>query len=469
MLFNSSEFFLFFPLVVTTYFFLPFKFRVWFLLAASYFFYASWKIEYLILILFSTLIDYWVALKIADSKEKPKKKQWLYFSIIANLGTLFVFKYLNFFIENAVDVLEVLGLNYAAPIASFLLPIGISFYTFQSMSYSIDVYNGKMEPERNIGVFALYVSFFPQLVAGPIERANRLIPQFKKNFQFEYRRVSSGLKQMLWGFFKKLVIADNLASIVDLIYSSPEEYGGGLLLLGTYCFAFQIYCDFSGYSDIAIGTARILGFNLMENFKLPYLSKSIPEFWNRWHISLSQWFRDYVYIPLGGNRVSKTTFILNIIIVFVVSGLWHGASWTFIIWGCLHGIFYLLYRNFENVIKKLPNLLGIFITFQLVVLCWIFFRANSLDDGIFILKSIATNPFNFIGIENLILLGNIGHLFIITVLLFGFICIDPFMDRLINGKIKTTNNQSHLIFGTILTSIFLFGYFSEIRFIYFQF
>ena len=469
MLFNSAEFFLFFPVVVFLYFLLPFKSRVWFLLGASYFFYASWKIEYLGLILFSTLIDYYVGLQIGDSKEKSKKKRWLYLSIFANLSILFVFKYYNFFIENATELLGFLGLNYVAPIANLLLPIGISFYTFQSMSYSIDVYNGKIEPEKNFGVFALYVSFFPQLVAGPIERANRLLPQLKKNYNFEYERVVSGLKQMLWGFFKKLVIADNLASIVDLIYSSPGDYGGLLLLFGTYCFAFQIYCDFSGYSDIAIGAARVLGINLMENFNLPYLSKSIPEFWKRWHISLSEWFRDYVYIPLGGNRVSSSLLIFNIMAVFTISGLWHGANWTFIIWGGLHGLFYLAFRKYKKHIEKLPIFLTTFLTFQIVAFCWIFFRANSLADAFFIIESIALSPFNYTGLENVIKIGNLGHLIIKITLLLTFLFLNPLMEKIIKGKRKVSNNQGHLIFGTILTGIFLFGYFGEVTFIYFQF
>lgn len=469
MLFNSSEFFLFFPVVVATYFLLPFKSRVWFLLAASYFFYASWKIEYLGLILFSTFIDYWVSLKISSSQEKAKRKSWLYLSIFANLGILFVFKYFNFFIENASELLNQLGLNYSSPIANLLLPIGISFYTFQSMSYSIDVYHNKVTPERNFGVFALYVSFFPQLVAGPIERANRLIPQLKIEHNFDYKKVVSGLKQMLWGFFKKLVIADNLAQIVDLIYTTPNEFGGALLLLGTFCFAFQIYCDFSGYSDIAIGAARVLGINLMENFNVPYLSKSIPEFWKRWHISLSEWFRDYVYIPLGGNRVSATFFAANILIVFTVSGLWHGANWTFVIWGCLHGLFYLLYNHLKRFYDNIPNFIKILLTFHITALCWIFFRANSLGDAFFIVKSVGSSPLSVVGFDQVVRLGNLGHFIIKMALLTSFLFIDPTMNRIIKGKKVLSNNQSHLVFGTILTGIILFGFFGETTFIYFQF
>ncbi len=469
MLFNSLDFFLFFPVVVLIYFLVPVRNRILFLLVASYFFYASWKIEYLGLIIISTLIDFWVGKKIYKSKEKHQKRGWLAISLIANLSILFTFKYFNFFLESVAEILAFAGLSYATPAFNFLLPIGISFYTFQSMSYSIDIYNNKITLEDKLSVFALYVSYFPQLVAGPIERAKRLIPQLKGSHEFEYTRVVSGLKQMLWGFFKKLVIADNLGVFANTIYSSPENYGGLILLFGTYCFAFQIYCDFSGYSDIAIGASRVLGIELMENFKLPYFSKSIPEFWQRWHISLSTWFKDYVYIPLGGNRVSHFKLLINILIVFLVSGLWHGANWTFIVWGALHGFFYLVFRQFKSISDRLPNLISIFITFQITCLCWVFFRANNLTDGIQIVQTIFINPFSTLGLENVITPGSLGNFLIIMSLFIGFVMVDPFMDQLIKGKRMISNIQNHLIFGTILTGIFLFGFFGEVNFIYFQF
>lgn len=469
MLFNSLEFFIFFPVVVSIYFLLPVRNRILFLLIASYFFYASWKVEYLLLIILSTLIDFWVGRKIYISKEKHQKRLWLALSLIANLSILIGFKYFNFFSESVAEILTFLGLSYTTPLFNFLLPIGISFYTFQSMSYSIDIYNNKITPEKRLSVFALYVSYFPQLVAGPIERAKQLIPQLKGNHQFDYERVVSGLKQMLWGFFKKLVIADNLGVFVNTIYDSPDSYGGVILLFGTYCFAFQIYCDFSGYSDIAIGASRVLGIQLMENFKLPYLSKSIPEFWQRWHISLSTWFRDYVYIPLGGNRVSRFQLLINILIVFLVSGLWHGANWTFIVWGGLHGIFYLLFRQFKSMSKKLPKFINIFITFQITSICWVFFRANNIVEGIEILQTIFNNPFSIMGLENVIRPGSLGNFLIIMSLFIGFVMIDPFMDQLIKGKRIVSNIQNHIIFGSIMTGIFLFGFFYEVSFIYFQF
>lgn len=476
MLFNSTDFFIFFPLIVGIYFLLPYRSRVWFLLAASYFFYASWKVEYLGLILFSTVTDYFAGLKIAAHSEKKKKQFWLRLSICANLGLLLLFKYFNFFADNVTDLAALFGLNYAAPFLNLLLPIGISFYTFQSMSYSIDIYHGRVQIERNFPVFALYVSFFPQLVAGPIERASSLIPQFRQHFDFEYERVIGGLKKMLWGFFKKLVIADNLAPIVNLVYDSPESFSGFWLLFATYLFAFQIYCDFSGYSDIAIGAAAILGIRLMENFKLPYFAHSIPAFWERWHISLSSWFRDYVYLPLGGNRVGRERWFFNIAAVFIISGFWHGANWTFIAWGGVHAVFYLAYRRFGSKFgasktqqSKLKNLCSVFFTFQIVTLAWIFFRATNIWDAFFIIKNIFTNFSSSLGTD--LLLKNFGRgLLIVTVgqLLF-FMLADSKITSIVTGKRLVSNKVNHLIFGSLIAAIFLFGNFGKVDFIYFQF
>jgi len=335
MLFNSLDFLIFFPVIVGLYFALSPKYRWVLLLGASYYFYMCWKAEYIILIVFSTLVDYFAARQMARIQEKKKRRPFLYLSLLSNLGLLFFFKYWNFFSGETRALLDSWNIMADVPTFQLLLPVGISFYTFQTLSYTIDVYNGKLEPEKNLGRFALYVSFFPQLVAGPIERATHLLPQLRQTFDFDYQRVVSGLQQMLWGFFKKVVIADRLAVYVNEIYASPGDENGLALLLATYFFAFQIYCDFSGYSDIAIGAARVMGYDLMENFRTPYLSKSIREFWSRWHISLSTWFRDYLYIPLGGNRVPQVRWFLNLFIVFVVSGFWHGANWTFLIWGAL--------------------------------------------------------------------------------------------------------------------------------------
>lgn len=328
MLFNSIEFLVFLPLVILSYSVLK-SHRTTILLIASYFFYGWWNWSYLALIVFSTFVDYQCAISIAShSLNRKKKKLFLGISILSNLGLLGFFKYFNFFSQEANRLFDFLGMDYLIPYSSFILPMGISFYTFQTMAYTIEVYNNKITPERNPLIFSLYVSFFPQLVAGPIERPSHLITQLKRLNNLNSNNIKQGFYRIIFGLFKKLVIADRLALFVNEVYKSPENYDGSMLILATFFFAFQIYCDFSGYSDIAIGTARLFGIELMENFRMPYLATSIREFWSKWHISLSTWFRDYLYIPLGGN---KTLHIRNIIIVFLVSGLWHGANWTFVI------------------------------------------------------------------------------------------------------------------------------------------
>jgi D-alanyl-lipoteichoic acid acyltransferase DltB (MBOAT superfamily) len=331
MQFNSAEYLIFLPVILGVYFSIPHRWRQLLLLGAIYYFYMAWKVEYVVLLLASILIDYSLALWIEKARSKRHQRLLLIASLSTNLGLLFAFKYFNFFNVATHDLLGFFNIFYTIPTLQLLLPVGISFYTFQTMSYTIDVYRGELKAERSLVRFALYVSFFPQLVAGPIERAERLLPQFMIRYDFDEQRVASGLRRIAWGFFKKVVIADKAAVIVDAIYQDPTTHSGLTLLFATYLFAFQIYCDFSGYSDIAIGTARLFGFDLMENFRQPYLSKSITEFWRRWHISLSTWFRDYLYIPLGGNRVGKGRLYINLLLVFVVSGLWHGASWTYVI------------------------------------------------------------------------------------------------------------------------------------------
>lgn len=445
MLFHSFDFLLFFPIVVGVYFALPRRYRWGLLLGASYYFYACWKPEYLLLIVLSTLIDYWAGLQMGRQSERSGRRPYLILSLLSNLGLLFGFKYLDFFSESIESVFNALNLFYGVPSFDILLPVGISFYTFQTLSYSIDVYRGKQSPERHLGIFALYVSFFPQLVAGPIERSTHLLPQFHPKALgapappalpkgtraasettgslvdtppsgigagFDYDRVTSGLKLMLWGFFKKLVIADRLAIYVNAVYAAPETHSSAALLVATYFFAFQIYCDFSAYSDIAIGCARVLGFDLMENFRRPYFAKSISEFWGRWHISLSTWFRDYLYIPLGGNRVSTSRWYANLFIVFLVSGLWHGAAWTFVVWGALHGLYLIaslltapvrewawthastFLTNHDSTvqtaglaprIKRLREWIAVAVTFHLVLIAWVFFRAGSIGDATYIL------------------------------------------------------------------------------------
>ena len=393
------------------FFLLPHRFRWLLLLIASCFFYMT-LIPIYILILFLTItVDYLAGIMIEDAKDKKQKLLFLVISIISTLGILFVFKYFDFFSVNFNAIASFLHWNYSIGALKLLLPIGLSFHTFQSMSYVIEVYWGKQKAERNYGMYSLYVMFYPQLVAGPIERPQNLLHQFYEKHYFEYKRVTEGLKMMLLGLFKKIVIADNLTIVVNTIYNNPTEYTGIPLILGTIFFAFQIYCDFSGYSEIAIGAAHVMGFKLMTNFRRPYYSRSIGEFWKRWHISLSTWFKDYVYIPLGGSRVSTLRIYFNLFVVFLISGIWHGANWTYVIWGALHGIYRIISLVTEKIRNKftekiglvrhpgLHALLKISITFILVNIGWIFFRANNLEDAMYILTHLFTGlTLNFSGI-----------------------------------------------------------------------
>ena len=481
MLFNSLEFLLFFPAVVALYFATPRRFRWVLLLAASYYFYASWKAEYLLLIMASTLIDYGSALRIEAARTLRQRKAWLAVSLTANLGLLIAFKYFNFFNESVRAVFDRFDIFYGVPAFDVLLPVGISFYTFQTLSYSIDVYRGVQKAERHLGVFALYVSFFPQLVAGPIERSTRLLPQFFQHHGFSAERISSGLRLALWGFFKKVVIADRLAVYVNEVYGSPDSYGWGTLLIATYFFAFQIYCDFSGYSDIAIGTARVLGYDLMQNFQRPYFSRSIQEFWGRWHISLSTWFRDYLYVPLGGNRVARGRWYLNLFVVFVVSGLWHGAAWTFVVWGALHGAYLvagLATRSARDRLwtagavgsmrAKVRHLVAVLSTFHLVLLAWVFFRANSISDAWTVLSTIATGARGSgVALQSL----NAYQLTLACASLAFLLAAQGVQSRwdvqqlLIRTPVWLRwSGYYALIFG-----ILMFGRFEEVEFIYFQF
>ncbi len=397
MLFNSVEFLIFFPIVAALYFACPYRYRWALLLAASYYFYAAWKLEYIVLIIASTLISYGAAMLMVKPAYQTKRTLLLVIGLGSNLAILFAFKYFNFVNDSLQAVFDQFNLFYNVPMFQALLPVGISFYTFQTLGYIIDVYRGQIEPERHLGRFALFVSFFPQLVAGPIERAANLLPQFYTKFHFDEARVTSGLRLMLWGMFQKVVIADRLGLYVNAVYNEPLAWSGWPVLMATFFFAFQIYCDFAGYSNIAIGAARVMGFNLMENFRRPYFAQSPAEFWRRWHISLSTWFRDYLYIPLGGSRVPLPRWYLNLMIVFVVSGLWHGAAWTFVIWGGLHGLYVVGQAATKNARNKLASRLGLdrrpttravlsgLITFSLVYLAWIFFRANSIGDAFLLL------------------------------------------------------------------------------------
>ena len=478
MLFNSLHFALFFPLVVTAYFLMPFKYRWAFLLGASYYFYMCWKPEYVLLLLFSTLIDYYAALQIGKSADAKRRKFFLGLSLSLNLGTLFLFKYFNFLNASARAVFDQFNLFYNVPMFELLLPVGISFYTFQTMSYVIDVYRGEQKAETHLGMFALYVTFFPQLVAGPIERSTTLMPQFYERHSFEWARVLDGLKIMLWGFFKKIVIADRLAIYVNQVYNDPAGADGINLLVATYFFAFQIYCDFSGYSDIAVGAAKVLGYRLMTNFERPYLAQSIAEFWKRWHISLSTWFKDYLYIPLGGNRVAKWRWCFNLFTVFLVSGFWHGANWTFVMWGALHG-FYLVFAIFTSgaraklvhvlALDRVPTLLRAsrtVITFHLVLFAWIFFRANHMSDALLIIEKVfqVFSGATLATITKLIALPDL--MFVLALLIFM-----NFYERLQDAW--RTLRQSRLAAITLASGLFwaivVWGAFDNQQFIYFQF
>ncbi len=343
MFFNSYQFFIFFSVVVAVFFSMPQRFRWIFLLGASYFYYMVWNPKYAVLIMTTTLIVYGTAL-LMNGKTPGVKKFYVALSVVSNLLILFLFKYFNFFNATMKELFGGMGVPYDVPALKLLLPVGISFYTFQALSYTIDVYRGVREPERHLGLFALYVSFFPVILSGPIERSTTLLPQFYEKMEFDYQRVTDGLKLMAWGFFQKLVIADRLGHYVNVVYANPEAHAGLPLMLGTYLFVIQVYCDFSGYTDLAIGTAQVMGYRLLPNFRRPYFARSLADLWRRWHITLISWFRDYLYIPLGGNRVPPWRFYLNMIIVFTLSGLWHGAQWTFVIWGSLNGVFLIISR-----------------------------------------------------------------------------------------------------------------------------
>jgi len=397
MLFNSLQFFVFFSVVTTTYFVLPQKYRWFLLLASSCYFYMAFIPVYILILGFTIVIDYIAGIYL-EKTQGGKKKWFLIASLIANIGVLAIFKYYNFLNTNLSIFLHGAGYKNPIPYLSILLPIGLSFHTFQAMSYTIEVYRGNQKAERHFGIYSLYVMFYPQLVAGPIERPQNLLHQFREYHPFDYERVTDGLKLMVWGLFKKVVIADRLAIVVDKVFNNPTEYSGLSFIIAIVFFSFQIFCDFSGYSDMAIGAAQVMGFKLMKNFDRPYHSKSISEFWKRWHISLSSWFRDYLYISLGGNRVTIPRWYLNTFIVFLVSGLWHGANWTFVIWGAIHGfylVFALITKDIRGKFTKLIRLdtipaLNVFfqisITFILTNFAWIFFRANSVSDAFFIIK-----------------------------------------------------------------------------------
>ncbi len=476
MLFNSLHFFAFFIIVTAIYYLLPYKLRWILLLAASCYFYMAFVPVYILILGFTIVVDYIAGLCIENAQQK-KRKLFLICSLFANIGVLAVFKYYNFANENLSSLLHYFGVNNPVPFLSILLPIGLSFHTFQAMSYTIEVYRGNQKAERHFGIYALYVMFYPQLVAGPIERPQNLLHQFREKHLLQYNNFAEGLKLMIWGLFKKIVIADRLSIYVNTVYNNADQHNGTTLIVATLFFSVQIYCDFSGYSDIAIGAARVMGFKLMSNFKRPYFSKSISEFWQRWHISLSTWFKDYLYFPLGGNKVSIKRWCFNILVVFIISGFWHGANWTFILWGAING-FYLLFARFtQNIRTKLTSLTGlsrlpkinlfiqVVITWLLTCFAWIFFRANSTKDAFEIVKKIfSTGGAVFTEGSSVMVFSCAGVLFLFLV---------EFKRHYYNGLFSLSNNTNRLIpkfyYCLLVIMILLVGVADGGQFIYFQF
>jgi alginate O-acetyltransferase complex protein AlgI len=470
MLFNSLHFILlFFPVAVTGYYLLPHRFRWLWLLVLSAYFYMAFVPYYILILAVTILVDYAAGIVIANT-EGSKKRMWLALSIVANVGFLAFFKYFGFLRANLLQIGRFTGHEWAIPALSIVLPIGLSFHTFQSMAYTIEVYRGKQAPERNLGIFALYVLFFPQLVAGPIERPQNLLHQFRELHRFDYAGVSSGVKLMAWGLFQKMVIADRLAAVVDTVYAHPANYSGLTLALATILFAFQIFCDFAGYSDVAIGAAQVLGFTLMANFRQPYLAQSVAEFWQRWHISLSTWFRDYLYFPLGGNRRGPLRHLVNVLIVFAVSGLWHGADWKFVVWGALNGVFVVAglaaAGRKENPGWRTPVLVKQIVTFTLVCSTWVFFRANSVGDAFTIFKRLF--PLRPGEVVEAIGKGPlIAALILVAFTVAMQLVREHYQVRELISRQPVWLRWS--IYTAALTGILLFGDFHSRDFIYFQF
>ncbi len=482
MLFNSLDFAIFLPVAFAIYWFIVnknLKLQNLFVVIISYIFYGWWDWRFLSLIVFSTLVDFFVGLGLEKQEKQTKRKFLLLISILVNLVFLGFFKYFNFFIDNFTMAFSFFGVSLSSRSLNIILPVGISFYTFQTLSYTIDIYRRQIKPTKNFIAFAAFVSFFPQLVAGPIERAKNLLPQFLSNRNFSYGKAVDGMRQILWGLFKKVVIADNAAVFANLIFNNSAEYSGSTLVLGAVFFAFQIYGDFSGYSDIAIGVSRLFGFNLMQNFNFPYFSRDIAEFWRRWHISLSTWFRDYLYIPLGGSRGSNWKKIRNTFAIFVVSGFWHGANWTFIIWGALNALFFLPLmltkknrKNLETVAqgKLFPSLKEIILmltTFCLTVFAWIFFRAENLGHALRYIKGIFSN--NLFSMPNI----EIGAGLAIILLIVFFLLIEwygreqQYAIEKLGLKWKRPMRWAMYVFIVFLILIFMQT--EETPFIYFQF
>ena len=488
MLFNSFSFFLFFPIVTVLYFAVAHRFRWQLLLGASCVFYMAFIPWYIAILAVTIVIDYVAGLWLArPGLSSGHRKAVLVLSILSTCLVLFVFKYFNFFNFSAAALARFVGWNYPVGALNLILPIGLSFHTFQSLSYVVEVYRGHQQPERHFGIYALYVMFYPQLVAGPIERPQNLLHQFHAKHEFDYQRVTNGLKLMAWGLFKKVVIADRWAVIVNQVYGHPQNYEGLPLIAATIAFAFQIYCDFSGYSDIAIGSAQVMGFRLMDNFNRPYFAKSIAEFWKRWHISLSTWFRDYLYIPLGGSRAKSWRWQFNLFVTFVVSGLWHGANWTYVVWGAINGVYILAAiwtRGLRQrlcmrlALERTPAIhkqMRILMTFALVCIAWVFFRAETIEDAWYILTHLLQGLYaggRFIGGWRLLDMGlDIPELMVAVAATMGMFLVHAIQRH---GSIRhmLAERPAWLRWGVyygLTLSIILFGMTGKAEFIYFQF
>lgn len=481
MLFNSIDFAVFLPVVFVLYWFVTksnLKIQNFLIVVSSYIFYGWWDWRFLSLLFFSSVVDYFISLKLMTEERIQRRKILLFISLFVNLGLLGFFKYFNFFIENFSAAFSLFGHKISPERLNIILPVGISFYTFQTLSYTIDVYKKKMKATDDIISFFAFVSFFPQLVAGPIERASNLLPQFFTPRKFDYNYATDGLRQILWGFFKKVVIADNCAEYVNSVFANSDVHSGSTLFIAVLFFAFQIYGDFSGYSDIAIGTAKLFGFQLMKNFAFPYFSRDIAEFWRRWHISLSTWFRDYLYIPLGGSKGSKWIVIRNTLIIFVVSGFWHGANWTFIAWGFLNAIYFLPLllanknRSHLDVIAQNKTLPGVnefvkmLLTFLLTLIAWVFFRAINITQALDILTTIFSSSI----FSHIYFPKNFSFLPYLLIIFITF----EWIGRSNNYAIEKifVNSSTIVRWGFYSFLIFLIGMYmqtQETPFIYFQF
>ncbi|WP_374951966.1 MBOAT family O-acyltransferase [Mucilaginibacter sp.] len=475
MLFNSIEFVLFYIVVTSLYFLSPYKLRWLILLVASCYFYMSFVPIYILILAFTIVIDYFAGIYIEKAKEPALRKTLLMASLVANIGILAVFKYYNFINLNIEYLFQKFNYQDPIPYLKILLPVGLSFHTFQAMSYTIEVYRGNQRAEKHFGIYSLYVMFYPQLVAGPIERPQNILFQMHTKFPFNYNLMISGLKMMLWGFFKKLVVADRVAIFVNSVFDNPNTQNGTTVAIAAFFFAIQIYCDFSGYTDIAIGSAKTMGFDLMKNFNRPYFAQNIQEFWRRWHISLSTWFRDYLYIPLGGSKVKTSRRYFNLFLVFLVSGLWHGANYTYIIWGALHGVFSVGYIIIKPYLRKTPKsefgallmrMGNIALTLTCVTFAWIFFRANSVSDAFTLIGNLRT-----FGAAPQISdgLSNFGHAALAVLLLFAIEYKMEYMPQ----KFNFFNSPNIVLrWGSLVATIFLIlvlGVFNGGQFIYFQF